>query len=483
MRPNIVLITVDQMRRDCMGAAGHPHVETPNLDAMCRQGVRFTNAYTATPSCIAARCALLTGMSQSRHGRVGYQDGVDWNYDHTLPGELTKAGYQTQCVGKMHVSPPRNRCGFENVLLHDGYLHHTRKQFYAAGSVYEGADDYLHWFRQRKPGADLPDSGLDCNSWVARPWPYAEELHPTFWCASESIDFLRRRDTTSPFFLHTSFVRPHSPLDPPRYYLDMYERKDIPLPVLGDWEDREDPQKEGMLADCSRGIIPADALLRARQAYYGLITQIDHQIGRMLQAFQEYGLMENTVFLFTSDHGDMLGDHNAFRKCLPYEGSAGIPLVVFDPGDLLKLDRGSTCGALAELRDIMPTLLELAGAEIPEQVDGVSLLPALKNGGSPREYLHGEHAYGDRSNHFIVTKTDKYIWYSQTGREQYFDLLKDPEELHDRIEDPCCQARIDTLRSRLIHELRDREEGYSDGSRLIPGCSPVGTLHNRVGAP
>lgn len=481
MKPNIVLITVDQMRRDCMGAAGHPDIETPNLDAMCRQGVRFTNAYSATPSCIAARCALLTGMSQEKHGRVGYADGVDWTYAHTLPGELTKVGYQTECIGKMHVSPARNRCGFEHVVLHDGYLAHTRRQSAAVGGQFEGVDDYFHWLRQQKPGADYNDGGLECNSWVARPWPYDEELHPTFWCASESIDFLRRRDVTKPFFLHTSFVRPHSPLDPPQYYLDMYLRKDISFPPVGDWADTQDEVREGMLTDCEAGKIPKDALRRARCAYYGLITQIDHQIGRMFQAFYEYGLMENTLFLFTSDHGDMLGEHNFFRKSLPYEGSAGIPLVLFDPGNLLGLRRGSTSGALAELRDIMPTLLSLVGAEIPGQVDGKSLLPALKSAADgPRDYLHGEHAFGGRSNHFIVTCTDKYIWFSQTGREQYFDLTDDPGERHDRIADPACAERVAALRALLIASLRGREEGYTDGKKLISGCEPIHTLKYRI---
>ena len=472
MHPNLVLITVDQMRRDCMGAAGHPYVETPNLDAMCARGHRFLHAYSATPSCIPARAALLTGLGQRAHRRVGYQDGVTWDYAHTLPGELTRAGYQTQCIGKMHVAPARNRCGFENVILHDGYLHYDRNVHRPGADSYEGTDDYLHWLRKRLPGADLSDSGLGCNSWVSRPWPYAEELHPTNWCASETIDFLRRRDPTRPFFLHTSFVRPHSPLDPPAYYMDLYLRKEIPLPPVGDWANASDWEKNGMMTDCNWGIIPPDALRRARAAYYGLITHIDHQIGRILQAFGEYGLMDNTIFLFTSDHGDMLGDHNLFRKALPYEGSAGIPLILFDPANLLGISRGRTYSALTELRDVMPTMLELAGAEIPPEVEGKSLLGALK-GGVLREYLHGEHELGDHSTQFIVTEHDKYIWYSGSGQEQYFNLERDPEERRNRIGESDCQGRVNELRKQLIAELSGREEGYTDGSSLIPGRTPV----------
>lgn len=471
MRPNLMLITVDQMRRDCMSAANHPVVETPHLDEMCHMGHRFTHAYSSVPTCIPARAALLTGLSQRRHGRVGYEDGVDWSYPHTIASELTRAGYQTQCIGKMHVFPARNRCGFENVLLHDGYLHHSRKRGQASQAHYEGVDDYLYWLKEQCGiRSDLPDSGLGCNAWVARPWQHEEAFHPTNWCAAQTIDFFRRRDPCMPFFLHTSFVRPHSPLDPPAFYFDLYQNKAFPAPPVGDWADTQDAAHNGLLTDCSHGIIPQEALHRGRAAYYGSITHIDHQIGRILQVMGEYGLLENTIILFTSDHGDLLGDHNLFRKALPYEGSAGIPLVLYDPANLLQLSRGTIQDPLVELRDIMPTLLELAGAPLPPEVDGKSLLPLLRGQGDRlRDYLHGEHAFGALSNQFIVTKTDKYIWYSQSGQEQYFDLVTDPLECHNLIDAPEHRERIDRLRGHLIRELTGREEGYTDESRLIPG--------------
>lgn len=467
MRPNLVLITVDQMRRDCLSVSGHPVVETPNLDAMARGGYRFTQACSAVPSCIAARASMLTGLSPRRHGRVGYEDGVPWRYPHTVAGELTRAGYQTQCIGKMHVYPERSRCGFENVILHDGYLHHSRRAANPAASAYEGTDDYLYWLRHSGfPAADLIDSGLDCNGWVSRPWPYPEWTHPTNWCASACIDFLRRRDPTAPFFLHASFVRPHAPLDPPQPYLDMYLRKSIPLPPVGDWAEPGD----------SAGI-SRDALLRARAAYYGLITHVDHQIGRFLQAAGEYGLLQNTVFLFTSDHGDLLGDHNLFRKALPYEGAVGIPLLVYDPANRLNLPCGGTSDALVELRDLMPTLLDMAGVPIPDTVEGKSLLPILQGKAERvRDYLHGEHAYGGQSTQFIITEQSKYIWYTQSGKEQYFDRIADPEERHDLIHEPGVQPRVSELRRLLIRELSGREEGYTDGCRLIPGRRPLATL-------
>ncbi len=151
MKPNILLITVDQMRADCLSILGHPAVETPYLDQLAEGGVLFSNAYTATPSCIPARAALLTGMGQASHGRVGYADKVPWNYERTLPGELANAGYHTQCIGKMHVYPTRKLMGFHNIELHDGYMHYKRfKHQTNTLESFEYCDDYLIWLRDKK---------------------------------------------------------------------------------------------------------------------------------------------------------------------------------------------------------------------------------------------------------------------------------------------------------------------------------------------
>lgn len=176
--------------------------------------------------------------------------------------------------------------------------------------------------------------------------------------------------------------------------------------------------------------------------------------------------MDNTVILFVSDHGEMLGDHLLFQKAKPYQGSAQVPLFLSGPEKYVG-KHGRVNGDLVELRDVMPTLLELAGAEIPDTVDGKSLLHTVE-----RAYLHGEHALGMDSMHFLVTKTDKYIWYSQTGRELYFDLVHDPHETHNAIAEESHQPRIAKLRQYLIQELTGREEGYSDGTKLIVGRPP-----------
>ena len=224
----------DQMRGDCLGIAGHPDVKTPYLDALAAEGVRFPNAYSACPSCIPARAALYTGMSQGKNGRVGYEDLVPWSYPHTLAGELSAAGYYTQCVGKMHVHPLRNNLGFHDVRLHDGYLHAYRRPDTPSFEDQRRADDYYWWLKNNLgAAADVTDTGLDCNSWTVRPWIYEEKYHPTNWVASECLDFLRRRDRSKPFFLMASFVRPHPPLDPPQCYVDLYRDKKLRPPPVG----------------------------------------------------------------------------------------------------------------------------------------------------------------------------------------------------------------------------------------------------------
>ncbi len=470
-RPNIVLICVDQMRHDCLSIAGHPAVETPMLDTLAADGVRFTNAYSAVPSCIAARASLFTGLKPETHGRVGYRDGVTWNYETTLAGEMTKAGYQTISVGKMHVHPQRNKVGFEDVVLHDGMLHcygHKRES------------DYEDWVKaELGPDCGLFDHGLPANSWVARPWHLPEYTHPTYWATSRAVEFLGKRDESRPFFMFLSYVAPHPPLAPPRCYFDQYDNQDLPAPPIGDWADNfvAGDQDTGRFSHSTlRGKLDPRAQHRAQAGYYGLITQIDHQIGRFIEYCSEYDVLKNTVFMFVSDHGEQLGDHYLFRKTLPYAGSARVPLIMKFPQGWIE-KRHQTYDHPVELRDIMPTVLDIAGAPIPESVEGRSLLGLAKGEDTPwRQYIHGEHPIGDLANHYITDGKHLYAWYSQTGVEQFFHTEKDPHEMHNLIDDPAQGEIIDRFRKLLIKELQGREEGYSDGEKLIVGCEPTGVL-------
>ena len=468
-RPNLILLMADQFRGDCLGIAGHPDVKTPYLDSLAADGVYFPNAYSACPTCVPARASLYTGMTHVHAGRVGYEDLAPWTYEHTLAGELARAGYYTQCVGKMHVHPLLSRLGFHVVRLHDGYLHAYRRPDTPAYEDQRRADDYYWWLKgELGAAADPTDTGMDCNGWTARPWMLEEKYHPTNWAAAECLDFLRRRDRSAPFFLMASFVRPHPPLDPPAYYFDLYNSRELAPPWRGDWNWTQRAREAQHSYHAQTAPLDPEFIHQMRAGYYASITHLDHQIGRLVSGLAEEGLMDNTVILFVSDHGEMLGDHLFFQKAKPYQGSVRVPLFLSGPERLV--GRGVR-GDLAELRDVMPTLLELAGAPIPDTVDGVSLLH-----GVDRTWLHGEHALGQDSMHFIVTRRDKFVWYSQTGLELYFDLERDPRETRNAIADPDCAQRAAELRGLLIQELAGREEGYSDGERLIVGCTPKTVL-------
>lgn len=475
-RKNIVLLMTDQLRGDCMGCAGHPDVKTPYLDTLASKGVRFENAYSACPSCVPARAALHTGLTQESHRRVGYADGIRWEYPHTMAGELTKAGYYTQCVGKMHVDPLRNYLGFCHVELHDGYLHYYRDPEIPYRENQKQADDYFHWLKQEKGiDCDVTDTGLECNSWVARPWIYEEKYHPTNWVTDRSIDFLRRRDPDMPFFLFTSYLRPHPPFDAPQCYFDMYRNKELTPPVVGDWCDEEALRARGRIFDSDTGPLDPELVREMQIGYYACITHLDHQIGRLIQALVENKLYDDTIILFVSDHGELLGDHHLFRKSRAYQGSSRVPFLV-SGGGFRPEKPGSVKTDVVELRDVMPTVLEAAGVQIPDSVEGISLWnTALKESGTPevREYLHGEHTLGEASSHWIITRDEKYIWYSQIGEEQYFWIAEDPDELHNLIGSETAKERVEALRGLLIQELQDREEGFVREGRLVTGCEPI----------
>ena len=423
-----------------------------------------------------ARAALHTGLTQESHRRVGYADGIRWEYPHTMAGELTKAGYYTQCVGKMHVDPLRNYLGFCHVELHDGYLHYYRDPEIPYRENQKQADDYFHWLKQEKGiDCDVTDTGLECNSWVARPWIYEEKYHPTNWVTDRSIDFLRRRDPDMPFFLFASYLRPHPPFDAPQCYFDMYRNKELTPPVVGDWCDEEALRARGRIFDSDTGPLDPELVREMQIGYYACITHLDHQIGRLIQALVENKLYDDTIILFVSDHGELLGDHHLFRKSRAYQGSSRVPFLV-SGGGFRPEKPGSVKTDVVELRDVMPTVLEAAGVQIPDSVEGISLWnTALKESGTPevRKYLHGEHTLGEASSHWIITRDEKYIWYSQTGEEQYFRIAEDPDELHNLIGSETAKERVEALRGLLIQELQDREEGFVREGRLVTGCEPI----------
>ncbi|MDT8389118.1 MAG: sulfatase-like hydrolase/transferase [Lentisphaeria bacterium] len=285
------------------------------------------------------------------------------------------------------------------------------------------------------------------------------------------MHFLENRDQGRPFFLNVSFHRPHAPLDPPKQYRAMYKDEPIPPVPVGDWAARHDIPVDD--PNAWHGRLSPEQLADARRSYYALITHIDTQIGRFRQALEGMNIGP-TWFLFTSDHGEMLGDHNLFRKTYAYEGSAGIPMIITPPE---VPGRRNSAAPVSQI-DIMPTLLEAAGLNIPESVEGRSMLPLLDNSPAEagwRDYVHGEHSpcYDKNTGmQFLTDGREKYIWYTLTGEEQLFDLAGDPDELHNLADEPACEDRLLLWRSRMVSELAGRAgDGLSDGNQLISGIA------------
>ena len=472
-RPHVVLVCVDEMRADAMGAAGNEHIDTPNLDDLARGGYHFTRAYSATPTCVPARVAMFTGKSPSLHGRYGYREGVSFPeaYPVTLQSTLRKSGYQTFAVGKMHVFPDRARCGFDEVLLHDGFLHTSRRLSRGpSGAI----DDYVEFLRRETgdPRADYQETGIGCNAMTARPWEREERLHPTRWVADESLRFLERRDPTRPFFLYMSFHRPHAPFDPPQWLWDKYRGRSSPERAQGEWVAGFAEHRRDFHSEAEFGAQKESTHEQVRAGYYGSIEFIDLQLNRLKETLSDQGLLEDTVIVFVSDHGDMMGDHDMYRKSVGYEGSARVPLVMHVPPRWREGWGGpGEVGAIAELRDLMPTVLGLAGVDVPEGVDGVDL-GAASRGEQVREHLHGEHLIGSLGRHsmqWIRSQRFKYVWFSGDGHEQLFDLEADPREEQDLAGDPGFGEELVRHRELLIAELAGREEGFVDGGALVAG--------------
>ena len=451
-RPNIILFTTDQHRGDHLSIAGHPVLETPYVDSFVQQGAYFPNAYTEIPSTTGARRCLHAGQGSYTCGLIGYA-GVPWDPPTTLAHELANAGYHCINVGWRNLHPRRKLFGFHNVICHD---------------LGPDCDDYWEWLRQQAgPHARERAHGVNANGWTARPWHLAEQLHPTKWTVRVSLDQIRKRDPTRPFFIWISHLRPHSPYDPPQCYWDMYIGRELPPIPVGDWAGRYDVPNPGLAVTAWHGRLTPAQNQRGRAGYMGSITHIDDQLGHLMEALQRGRTLDNTLILFTADHGDMMGDHHLHRKCYAYEGSARIPFAIRYPRGW-DLPAG-TFDHVVGLQDVMPTLLEAAGVPVPDTCTGRSVLGPVR-GESWREFFHGEHSpcYAmEQACQYLTDGREKYVWLPTTGDEQLFDLTTDRQELHNLANDPGMAERVATWRHRLIEILGPRGDGFVENGKLV----------------
>ena len=454
----------DQHRGDCLGAAGNKIIQTPNLDRIANEGVRFTSAYSSTPTCTPARTALLTGLSPWHHGMLGMTRMAD-SYPLEKPRALREAGYYTTTIGKNHFAPMRNGHGYQKMIVDE----HCSCGNFAPVPDTEPRSDYEAWFYSQAPNLDPHATGLGWNDYEGRPFALPERLHPTTWTGDTAVNFLSTYEREEPFFLKVSFIRPHSPYDPPERFMKMYADADLPLAQSGKWADKYRPRNSDR-RDIWHGELSADQIRRSRQAYYGCISQVDEQIGRILEALHKRGWLEETLIVFTSDHGDMTGDQHLWRKSYPYEPSAHVPMLMRWPGGMLSAKRGQTLPHPVELRDILPTFLEAAGKNPSREIDGRSLLSLVRSGGSGwREYIDLEHnvCYSP-DNHWnaLTDGRSKYIFHARDGAEQFFNLERDPHEINDLAGDTAFGAEVRRWRQRMIDHFAERGAPFLVSGRL-----------------
>ena len=466
-RPNILFLMADQFRGDCIGAEGNAAIRTPNFDRIAREGALFRHAYTCLPSCTPVRATLLTGWAPWRHGMLGY-GVVAERYANEKPRMLRDAGYYTAGFGKMHWFPQHNGHGFHELQVDESGRSETE------GFV----SDYRRWFREQTPDLDPDATGIGWNDYASGVYRLPEKLHPTRWTGDRAVEFLEDYEDERPFYLKVSFARPHSPYDPPQRFWEMYEDADVPAAVIGDWAERNAMHGCDLRPDTPRGDLGPVQPIRSRRGYYGAISFIDEQVGRILDVLERRGLLGSTLILFTSDHGDMLGDHHLWRKTFAYEGSARVPMLVRWPDAMTDAPRGQTPDQPVELRDVLPTFLDAAGAEIEEgRFDGRSLLDVIRGRTDGwREYIDLEHSTCYWPENQWTGLTDghvKYIFYAPEGREELFDLDADPDELHECSADAEYAETLVLWRQRMVDHLSERGEQWVKDGKLVRRPEPM----------
>ncbi|RKX34016.1 MAG: arylsulfatase [Verrucomicrobia bacterium] len=454
-RPNVLLICVDHWPGSLLGVEGHDPILTPTLDEMAGSGVRFTQAYSSTPTCIPARRALMTGTTARTHGDRIFNEHLEMLPElPTLPQTFRDAGYQAYAVGKLHVYPQRSRIGFDEVILNEEGRHHLGA----------GRDDFERFLeREGYSGQELTHA-MGNNEYVTRPWHLPESCHPTNWTVREMCQVIQRRDPTRPAFWYCSFVTPHPPVTPPKDYFDLYCHLGVDTPFSGEWAQDFDELPYALKLHRGRSRKPKTPkeIALARIGFYAQCTYIDHQIRLLIGTLREEGLLDNTILMFTSDHGDMLGNHGLWAKPPMYEWSARIPMILVPTADSEEVGHHRTDDRLAELRDLMPTLLDLCDIPVPETVEGHSLISDIR-----RDHLYCEHFEDDRAQRMVRADHFKIIWYPTGNRLQLFDLEADPEELHDLSEDPRHADTRERLTRLLIRNLYGTDLDWVQDGRLI----------------
>ncbi len=447
-RPNILLIFTDQQRADTIGAAGNPIIRTPHLDRLAGEGVRFSSAYTPSPVCVSARCSLVYGQYPHRTGCVDNGDAMPTDRP-SLMDRLSQAGYRTHGIGKMHFTPDsRALRGFQ-----------TREHQEELRSRVAD-DDYLQFLRANGFEHVYDPFGQRGEMYyVPQPAQMPARLHGTQWVGDRAVAFLRETGMSQPFFLFASFIHPHPPFSPPTPWNKLYRGPLMPLPKRPDdsralhtyvnkVQNRYKYRDQGT----------DDNLLRAMKAYYyACISFVDYQVGRILEALEESGRLDDTLILFASDHGEFLGDYYCFGKRSMLDAAARVPLIARYPD---RFTPGRTCETPASLVDIVPTFLSAAGLGVGGgELDGVDLAEVAA-GGHEERTVYSQYQRQAQGLYMALNRRWKYFYSAPDRREFLFDRVQDPQETRSRSGISFCREPLQEMQATLMARLR--EDGYQE---------------------
>lgn len=509
-RRNVLLIVVDQWRGDTLPVLGHPVVKTPNIDALAAESVVFSKHYTVTSPCGPARASLLTGLYAMNHRAV--QNTIPLDARHTnLAMEVRKGGWDPALVGYTTTTPdPREWPALDPSFKYLGDIMHGWRP---VGAFEPHMEAYFGWLASQ--GYELPEHRPDI--WLpegvaeddlgatTKPARIPAHLSDSAWFTERALTYLRGAGDR-PWFLHLGYYRPHPPFAAPAPYHDMYSAADVADPIRApQWQDEagQHPLLDYYLGHIGRksffengkGLareMSVDEVRQMRATYYGLISECDAQIGRVIAHLKETGQWDDTLVILTSDHGEQLGDHYLLGKTGYFDESFHIPLMIRDPGERAKDTRGLVVKSFTESIDVMATILDWLGLDIPRAVDGHSLLPFVHEGTAPstwRKHVHYEYDFrnvfyskpedalglkmDECSLAVIEDENGKYVHFTALPN-LFFDLKTDPGQFADRASDPAAREQVLAYaQAMLTWRMR-----YADRTLTGFASSPEG-LQNR----
>jgi choline-sulfatase len=455
-RPNVLLLMSDQHKRSCMGAAGDPVAVTPNLDALARESVRFTNVYCANPVCGPSRASMLTGLFTHHLGAAGgssYAPGYK-----TMPGQFGRDGYFTGLIGKMHFGDAQLH-GFDYELEFNDWFQYLgpKAKLYAdeMGEPGSGAglpqipslwDRGDPWKGHREPDGRLGQVA------VGRPSLMEEEDHFESFVADETVRFLETyAQGDQPFFLVSSFLKPHNPFTPAKRFAEMFKPEEMKLsPTWGKAELDSVPRQVRHEIKSSHYtpelLEPAEAQKRMAY-YYGSLAQMDDCAGKILRALKRLGLDENTIVVYTSDHGEMLGDLGLWNKFQFYEGSCGVPFMVRLPGGA-----PAQCDVPLSLVSLRATLAELCHVPMDGPSDGKSFASLVRDPKSNFDYgpVFSEFSILNNNAKYMIRDGQLKYTYWVNDVPELYDLSADPDELHNLAGRPEYAGKVKELHEKLF---------------------------------